>query len=127
MPQFNIQTGISAGPVWQPQQVQQTQQQMRQPPMRMPQFPTRSAYSPQTMAGFGGQFGDLMGQMGNSAAINFGRQAAPINAQQNLNSQQARAGAGVNWANLLANEYGTNLNSRSMMNNSLLQLLQRFL
>lgn len=125
---FNITSGISqVGPVWSPMQMGQAQQRMRQPPMQMPQFPTRSTYSPATNAGFGSQWNDLMSQGGNSMAINFGRQAAPINAQQDLAGQQARAQSGIQWGNLLANQYGTDLNSRMMANNALMNLLRSFL
>lgn len=124
---FNITSGISAGPVWNQQQVGQTQQAMRQPPSHMPMMPSRSSFAPSAQSAFGGQFGDLMSQGGNNMAINFGRQAAPINAQQNLNSQQARAQSGVSWANLLANQYGTDLASRSLGNNALLNLLRSFI
>jgi len=125
---FNITSGINqVGPVFGPAQMGQTMQRMRNPPMGMPQFPSQSHYSPATNAEFGQQFGDMMRQGGNSMAINFGRQAAPINAQQNLAGQQARAQSGIQWANLLANQHGADLNSRMMANNALMNLLRSFL
>lgn len=125
-PQFNIKTGITAGPVWNQSQVNQSVQRMQNPPSAMPQFPSNSRYSAQTMGDFGQHFGNMLGMGANSLGHASRRYMAPPNAGHYTDTMIGRGGSGVNWANRLANDYGAERTTQQIMNNSLLQLLQGF-
>ena len=96
---LQVTTGIDAGPVWGQNQVQGTQDALRSYAPNMPSLPGSPQGLPQ-------QFQDILRGNMSGAATNFGRGAAQANAQQQLASEGARAGAGVNWAQLLANQQG---------------------
>ena len=124
---FNITTGIQAGPVWSPQQVQQGQQQLRNPYGGFPQGPRYGQMGGPVASTLGSQFSDLLSQGGQQNAMNFGRTASLANARQQLASQTAQGMAGTNWMNLLARQFDTELGTQSLRNNALTGLLSRFM
>lgn len=117
----NIQTGVSAGPVMAPAAVQATQNKLRSPQMTAPPQDAGQNYAPYMQ-----HLNSLLQQGGDAAAIDFGRDAAFANAQQDLASQQARSNAGLGWGGVGLQQYGNQLGQQQQGLAMLLSLLGQF-
>lgn len=114
-PGFNVQTGITAGPVLPQNIVQSEQNRLR-------------SYQPASIgAPFMQHLNDLVGGAMNTAAMDFGRDASFANAQQLLASQQARANAGLGWGGAALGDYASQRGSQLQGLNALITLLQQFM
>jgi hypothetical protein len=118
---FQIQTGITPGPVLPQPVVQQQQQQLQSYQPAFPQYPTRPMGA--GASALMGQLNDIVSQATNQYAVDFGRQAAFANAQQQLESQKAQAGAGTGWGRALVTDYASQLANQGQAQNALLSIL----
>lgn len=116
---INVQTGITAGPVLPQNIVQAEQNRLRG---YQAQMPPGAQYAP-----FMQQLNDLVGGQLNTAATDFGRDAAYANAQQLLASQRAQAGAGAGWGNAMLGDYASRMGSQGQSLNAILALLRQFM
>lgn len=97
----NITTGIDAGPVYNPQQVQGALQRFKDAsaaPMPQLGLPTNA----QQQADLSGRYAGSMGYQAQNLGTDAEREMAFGNAQQLLASQRGRAQAGTQWGNLAA-------------------------
>ena len=117
----NIQTGITVGGVLPQQQVQQTQQRLRNTQMTAPPQDGGQNYAP-----FMQHLNSLLSNGGNAAAIDYGRDASFANAQQLLGSQQAQSRAGTGWGGVALQQHGNNLGVQQQGLSMLLSLLGQF-
>ncbi len=113
--QFNINTGITAGPAIPQATVQATQQRLQNY-----QAPSPGAqYAP-----FMQHLNSLVGGALGTAATDYGRDAAYANAQQLLAAQKAQAGAGSAWGSAMLGDYASRMGTQSQGLNAILALLQ---
>lgn len=114
-----IQTGITVGPVL-PQSVVQSEQN------RLRNFQASVPGGQQDYSPFMGHLQSLVGGAMNNAATDYGRDAAYANAQQQLATEQARAGAGQGWGNIALGQYTSQVGDQSRLLNMILSLLGGF-
>lgn len=96
--QLTIQTGITPGPIYNQQQMQQALGGFGQR-SPMPAAPGVGASPPQANA-LNQLHNDSMATLNNNNKTQFDREAAMANAQQLLSSQRAQGDAGLQWGNL---------------------------
>ncbi len=107
-PNINVTTGIEAGPVWSPQQVQQGTNAIRHAPQTLQgSVAQQGSTMPQAaQAAAQQQLSDATAQGNSQSALQFSRQASQANAKQDLESQRARAfSGGLPWMNLAISDY----------------------
>lgn len=117
----NIQTGITVGGVMPQQQVQQTQNQLRNTQMTAPPQDAGQNYAPYMQ-----HLNSLLSNGGNAAALDYGRDASFANAQQLLASQNAQSRAGTGWGGVALQQYGNQLGQQQQGLSMLLSLLGQF-
>ncbi len=119
---FQIQTGITPGPVLPQDVIQQQQNQLQSYQPAFPQYPTRPMGA--GASALSGQLRDIVSQATSQYSTEFGREAAFANAQQLLESQRAQAGAGTDWGRALVGNYASQLGNEGQAQNALLSMIQ---
>lgn len=123
---FHVQTGISAGPIWSPEQTQAGADAIRYAPQALAgnvQAQARGLPAGAQSAAMQ-QLSDATSEGNSRGSLNFLRNASEMNAKENLDSQKARAFAGgMPWMNLLTSQRQAEGAEQMKSNSQLVQML----
>lgn len=124
---FHVLSGISAGPIWSPEQTQAGADAIRNAPQTLTHQTRAATSGPQQSAALQ-QLSDFTSQGNSRASLGFLRDASQANAKEQLDSERARAFAGgLPWMNLVTSQRQAEGQEQLRSTSQLVQMLMQLM